>query len=49
MVDQNKCPVCHMDVDPASAPTYTHKDEQYHFCSDGCREKFIQDPAAYGA
>lgn len=48
MIDDTKCPVCHMDVDKASAPSYTYKDEQHFFCSDGCREKFIQDPAAYG-
>ncbi len=43
-----KDPVCGMSVDPASA---RHKAEHagttYFFCSGGCREKFIAEPARY--
>ena len=41
-------PVCGMSVDPATAK---HKAEHagaiYYFCSGGCREKFVADPARY--
>ena len=43
-----KDPVCGMAVDPASA---THKAEHggstYYFCSTGCRDKFVAEPARF--
>ena len=43
-----KDPVCGMTVDPATTP---HHHElggtTYHFCSGGCRTKFIADPNRY--
>ena len=41
-------PVCGMTVDPGSGkPTYAHRGEDYHFCSEGCRTKFAADPSRY--
>ncbi|MGX5731621.1 heavy metal translocating P-type ATPase [Pseudoxanthomonas beigongshangi] len=41
-------PVCGMTVDPATTPHHAEHDGQaYHFCSTGCRDKFIADPARY--
>ncbi|MBF9029055.1 cadmium-translocating P-type ATPase [Rhodobacterales bacterium HKCCE3408] len=41
-------PVCGMTVDPdAGKPTADHDGHTYHFCSAGCREKFVADPEAY--
>jgi Cu+-exporting ATPase len=41
-------PVCGMSVDPAkSAHHAEHDDHAYHFCSAGCRAKFVADPEAY--
>ncbi|PWJ15834.1 Cu+-exporting ATPase [Jannaschia seohaensis] len=41
-------PVCGMIVDPeAGKPRLDHGGHLYHFCSDGCREKFAADPGAY--
>ena len=41
-----KDPVCGMSVDPATAK---HKAEHggatYYFCSAGCRDKFVAEPA----
>ena len=41
-------PVCGMSVDPATA---RHKAEHagatYHFCSAGCRDKFVAEPARF--
>src|SRR4051794_23638222 len=43
-----KDPVCGMTVDPHSAKhRHTHEGRPYYFCSAGCREKFIADPAQY--
>lgn len=40
--------VCGMDVDPATTAHHTrHDGGDYHFCSDGCRRKFIADPQRY--
>ena len=43
-----KDPVCGMSVDPATA---RHKAEHggstYHFCSAGCRDKFVAEPAQF--
>ncbi|SIO30822.1 heavy metal translocating P-type ATPase [Vannielia litorea] len=41
-------PVCGMTVDPAAEkPTTEHDGHTYHFCSEGCRAKFVADPEAY--
>ncbi|MGS1015847.1 heavy metal translocating P-type ATPase [Allosphingosinicella humi] len=46
--DQVKDPVCGMTVDPATTPHHAeHGGITYHFCSPGCRTKFVADPAAY--
>src|SRR6218665_2174119 len=43
-----KDPVCGMDVDPQTTPHHAvHGGNDYHFCSAGCRAKFIADPEAY--
>ncbi len=40
--------VCGMDVNPATTAHHArHDDTDYHFCSDGCRRKFIADPQRY--
>ena len=41
-------PVCGMSVDPARSPHHhEHAGQAYHFCSAGCRAKFIADPSKY--
>ena len=41
-------PVCGMTVDPhAGKPSAEHAGATYHFCCEGCRTKFLADPAAY--
>ena len=41
-------PVCGMTVDPdAGKPTAEHEGHEYHFCSEGCRTKFLKAPADY--
>ena len=41
-------PVCGMTVDPAkTAHRADHAGNDYHFCSAGCRAKFLADPAKY--
>jgi Cu+-exporting ATPase len=40
-------PVCGMTVDPATARNTVHDGETFHFCSEGCRQKFRADPAKY--
>ncbi len=41
-------PVCGMTVDPAiTAHHASHAGADYHFCSAGCRSKFIADPQKY--
>lgn len=43
-----KDPVCGMDVDPAKTQHHaTHGGTEYHFCSGGCRTKFVADPERY--
>jgi Cu+-exporting ATPase len=43
-----KDPVCGMAVDPAKSPhQHEHAGATYHFCSAGCRTKFIADPDKY--
>ena len=50
--DQNAAtaidPVCGMRVDPAAGnPAAEHGGVSYHFCSEGCKEKFQTDPERY--
>ena len=41
-------PVCGMTVDPAKSPhRHLHQRQSYHFCSNGCRTKFVADPQKY--
>ena len=41
-------PVCGMTVDPeAGKPSAAHDGHTYHFCSDSCRAKFVDDPEGY--
>ncbi|PJE34914.1 copper-translocating P-type ATPase [Pseudooceanicola lipolyticus] len=41
-------PVCGMTVDPeAGKPSAEHDGHTYHFCSDSCRAKFVNDPEGY--
>ena len=41
-------PVCGMTVDPdAGKPTHAHEGHLYHFCSNGCHEKFAKQPVDY--
>ncbi|MCC0044441.1 MAG: heavy metal translocating P-type ATPase [Brucellaceae bacterium] len=41
-------PVCGMTVDPdAGKPTAEHAGHVYHFCSEGCRTKFVKAPDDY--
>ena len=41
-------PVCGMTVDPAiSKHRHDHDSRTYHFCSAGCRTKFVADPDKY--
>lgn len=41
-------PVCHMDIDPATAAgTSEYKGQTYYFCSLGCKKAFDQDPEKY--
>jgi len=41
-------PVCGMQVDPARSEHHaSHSGREYHFCSAGCRTKFVADPERY--
>ncbi|NBW75577.1 MAG: heavy metal translocating P-type ATPase [Sphingomonadaceae bacterium] len=41
-------PVCGMTVDPHATPHHAeHGGHEFHFCSAGCRTKFIADPQRY--
>jgi P-type Cu+ transporter len=43
-------PVCGMTVDPATATAHeSHGGQEYYFCSPGCRDRFIADPASCAA
>ena len=45
---RGKDPVCGMNVDPATSKHRAEHDGQtYHFCSGGCRTKFVADPQKY--
>jgi len=38
------CPVCGMDVDPATAPKSVYKGKTYYFCSQGDKDQFDATP-----
>ena len=38
------CPVCQMNVDPATAPRSVYKGKTYYFCSPGDKEQFDATP-----
>jgi Cu+-exporting ATPase len=41
-------PVCGMTVDPAVSPHKAqHDGRDFHFCSKGCKAKFVADPTRY--
>ncbi len=41
-------PVCGMTVEPETTPHHAeHGGRAFHFCSAGCRTKFVADPARY--
>ena len=41
-------PICGMTVDTqAGKPSHEHEEHLYHFCCNGCREKFAAQPADY--
>jgi Cu+-exporting ATPase len=41
-------PVCGMKVDPNTTPHHAdYGGQTYHFCSQGCRAKFVANPSAY--
>src|SRR5256714_13199748 len=42
-------PVCGMRVQLADGPTAHHADRAFYFCSNSCREQFVEDPARYAA
>ena len=43
-----KDPVCGMTVDPSVTNHHAeHDGAEYHFCSAGCRSKFVADPERY--
>ncbi|WP_137128097.1 heavy metal translocating P-type ATPase [Roseomonas sp. HF4] len=45
---QVKDPVCGMEVDPRKTPHHAdHAGHAYHFCSAGCRAKFVAEPNRY--
>lgn len=41
-------PVCHMDIDPATAAGMSeYKGKTYYFCSPGCKKAFDKEPEKY--
>lgn len=49
--DRALCHVCRVhdgetELEPVQASA-VFEDETYHFCSEGCRDKFLEDPVAY--
>jgi Cu+-exporting ATPase len=46
--DTVKDPVCGMSVDPSTSTHHAvHQGKDHHFCSKGCRDKFVADPEKY--
>jgi Cu+-exporting ATPase len=40
-------PVCGMSITPNEARSAVHDERKYFFCSNGCKAKFLADPAKY--
>jgi YHS domain-containing protein len=40
-------PVCHMKVKKGGKITTKHKDVEYGFCSESCKESFVKNPEKY--
>jgi YHS domain-containing protein len=40
-------PVCHMMVKKGDKITAKHKDVEYGFCSESCKERFVKNPKKY--
>lgn len=40
-------PVCHMKVKKTGKITAKHKDVEYSFCSESCKESFVKNPDKY--
>jgi YHS domain-containing protein len=40
-------PVCHMKVKKGGKITVKHKDVEYGFCSESCKESFVKNPEKY--
>ncbi len=48
MAERVKDLVCGMEFDKETASgTFEYKGKTYYFCSQGCREKFAEDPEKY--
>ena len=43
-----KDPMCGMYMDPRLAVHMHHNKEEFYFCSDECRQKFLSESAAQG-
>ena len=43
------CPVCGMDVDPATAPKSLYKGKTYYFCSQGDKDRFDATPDKFAS
>jgi putative intracellular protease/amidase/YHS domain-containing protein len=41
------CPVCHMEVDPSTAPKSVYKGTTYYFMGEGHKQLFDADPEKY--
>jgi Cu+-exporting ATPase len=41
------CPVCGTETAMGEAVAYEHEGMTYYFCCEACRDKFVEDPAAY--
>lgn len=49
MVDTVEDPVCGMEIGrEAAAATEVHDGQTFYFCSQACRETFVNDPHRYG-
>lgn len=40
-------PVCHMKVKKGGKITAKHKNIEYNFCSESCKESFVKNPEKY--
>jgi Cu+-exporting ATPase len=41
-------PVCGMEIDPATAAgSAEYEGTTYHFCSQGCHDRFVADPKSF--